>query len=85
MMKTEITPPLTPSRILWANRSIVPSPNVVSIVDSSVSMETHAAARLIPLEAEYTGLLYLRYFTAPIIAIVKEPNVYAAIAIVVIS
>lgn len=84
-MKAEITPPDTPSKMRRSLRPIDPSPKVVSIVDSSVSMDTHAEARLMAFEAEYTGLLYLRYFTELIIAKVNEVNVYAAIAIVVIS
>ena len=55
------------------------------MVDSNVSIDTHAAARLMALDAEYTGLLYLRYFTVFTMARASEVNVYAAIAIVVIS
>jgi len=74
-----------PSRMRRPVKLIVPSPKVVSIVDSSVNIDTHAEARLIALDAEYTGLLYLRYFTVLIMASVREVNVYAAMAIVVIS
>ena len=80
-----MAPPDRPRKSRRPARSTVPSPNVVSIVDSSVSMDTHADARLIAFDAEYTGLLYLRYFTVFMIASVKEVNVYAAIAMVVIS
>ena len=76
MIKAEITPPLEPSKILRSANDIVPSLNVVSIVDSSVSIETQAAASPIAFDAEYTGLLYLRYLTTFIIAIVIVPNVY---------
>ena len=85
MIKTEIAPPDAPSRILRVVKSIVPSLNVVSIVDSKVSTDTTADARLIALDAEYTGLLYLRYLTVLIMASVSEVKVYAAMAIVVIS
>ena len=85
MINTEITPPLAPSIILRAVRSIEPSLNVVNMVDSNVSIDTHAAARLMAFDAEYTGLLYLRYFTVFTMARASEVNVYAAIAIVVIS
>ncbi len=83
-MNTEITPPVQPSIIFRVIASILPSPKVVSIVASSVSIDTQAAARLIALDADYTGLLYLRYFTMFIIAIVNAVKVYAAIAIAVI-
>lgn len=55
------------------------------MVDSRVSTDTHADARLIAFDAEYTGLSYLRYLTVFIIASVSDVNVYAASAIVVIS
>ena len=76
MIKAEITSPLEPSKILRSANDIVPSLNVVSIVDSSVSIETQAAASPTAFDAEYTGLLYLRYLTTFIIAIVIVPNVY---------
>ena len=85
MIKTEIAPPDAPSRIRWVVISIVPSLNVVSIVDSKVSTDTTADARLIALDAEYTGLLYLRYLMMFTMAKVNDVKVYAAIAIVVIS
>ena len=85
MMKTDMTAPDAPSMIFRVVSVIVSSPNVVSIVDSSVSMDTTADARLIDLDAEYTGLLYLRYLTVLIMASVSEVRVYAAMAIVVIS
>jgi hypothetical protein len=52
IINAEITPPLAPSIILREVRSIVSPPNVVSIVDSSVSIETQATARLIAFDAE---------------------------------
>ena len=84
-MKTDMTAPDAPSMIFRVVSVIVSSPNVVSIVDSSISMDTAAAARLIAFDAEYTGLLYLRYFTVLMMASVSDVNVYAANAIVVIS
>ena len=75
----------TPPSISFCERgSIVPSLKTVSIVEVRVTIETHAAAKLIAFEAETTGLLYFLYFTILIIAIVKDINVYAAMAIVVI-
>ena len=56
----------------------------MSIVDSSVSIDTSAAAKLIAFDAEKTGLLYFLYFTTLIIATVKDVKVNAAIAIAVI-
>lgn len=85
MINADITPPDMHSRMRLSVKLIVPLPNVASIVDSSVNIDTHAEARLIAFEAEYTGLLYLRYFTVLIIASVSEVNVYAAKAMVVIS
>lgn len=85
MINMEITPPEVPSMILRVVRFIVSSPKVVSMVDSRVSMDTHADARLIAFDAEYTGLPILRYFTVFIIALARDIKVYAAIAIVVIS
>lgn len=85
MIKTDIAPPEIPNIILRAVRSIVPSPKVVSIVDSRVNIETQADARLIAFDAEYTGLLYFLYFIMFMIAIVNAVKVYAAIAMVVIS
>ena len=64
--------------------SMVPSSNVVSMVEVSVSMDTQAATKLIALEAEKTGLLYFLYLTTLTIAIVNDVKVYAAMAIVVI-
>lgn len=83
--KTEITPPVQPRKIFLVIAPMVPAPKVVSIVASRVSIDTQAEARLIAFDAEYTGLLYLRYFTILIIAIVNAVKVYAASAIVVIS
>ena len=60
-------------------------PNAVSIVDSKVSIDTSAEIKLIIFDAENTGLLYLRYLNIPTIATLSEANVYAAIAIAVIS
>lgn len=85
MINTEIAPPVAPSKIRRSVKFIVPSPKVVSIVDSSVSIETHADVREIAFDAEYTGLLYLRYFITSMMANVREVNVYAAKAMVVIS
>ena len=83
-IKAEIAPPVAPSIHFCSTAVIVPSPKVVSIVDSSVSIDTSAAAKLIALDAEKTGLLYLRYFTTLTIATVNAVKVYAAIAIAVI-
>ena len=83
-MKIEIAPPLAPRNIFLCTFSIE-APKAESIEDSSVSIDTEAAAKLIALVAEYTGLSYLRYFTVFIIAKVNDVKVYAAIAIVVIS
>lgn len=80
----ETATPTLPSIIFWEITSIVPSLNVVSIVEVSVSIDTHAAAKLIALEAENTGLLYFLYFITFTIAAVKAVKVYAAIAIAVI-
>ena len=85
MINADITPPDIPSKMRRPVKLIVPLPKVVSIVDSSVNMDTHADARLIAFEAEYTGLLYLRYVIVFIIANVRDVNVYAAKAMVVIS
>ena len=52
MINTAITPPDIPRKIRRIVRLIVESPKVVSIVVSSVSMDTHADARLIALAAE---------------------------------
>ena len=79
--KTEITPPVQPRKIFLVIAPMVPAPKVVSIVASRVSIDTQAEARLIAFDAEYTGLLYLRYFTILIIAIVNAVKVYAASAI----
>ena len=76
--------PTLPSIIFWVSTSIVPSLKVVNIVDVSVSIDTQAAAKLIALDAEKTGLLYFLYLTTLTIAIEKEVNVYAAIAMAVI-
>ena len=84
-MSTEIAPPVAPSIHFCSTAVIVPSLNVVSIVDSSVSIDTRAAAKLMALAAENTGLLYLRNLKKLIIAVVIVVKVYAAIAIVVIS
>ncbi|MDY3769095.1 MAG: hypothetical protein SOZ83_05810 [Sphaerochaetaceae bacterium] len=78
MMNIEITHPVATSIIRRDVKSIVSSPKVVSIVDSNVSIDTQAAARLIALEAEYTGLLYLWYFTMLVISFVKAVKVFAA-------
>ena len=51
--------PTLPSIIFWVSTSIVPSLKVVNIVDVSVSIDTQAAAKLIALDAEKTGLLYI--------------------------
>ena len=85
MIKIDVAPPDNAKNILLYASSIVSLPNVVSMVDSRVNMDTQADARLIAFEAEYTGLLYLRYFTVFIIASINDVNVYAANAIVVIS
>lgn len=46
-MKAETAPPLTPSIILRKAGVTLSEPNTVSIVDSGVSIETQAAARLV--------------------------------------
>ena len=74
-----------PSKIRFPVKLIVSFQNVVSIVDSSVSIDTQAEARLIAFEAEYTGLSYWRYFIMLIIANAIVINVYVAKVIVVIS
>ena len=74
-MNKQIAPPVQPSIILLSIGVIVPSLKVVSIVDSKVSIETQAAARLMALDAENTGLLYFRYLITFIIAIVSEVKV----------
>lgn len=84
MISKEIVPPVAPNiHFCWV-AVIVSPPNVVSIVDSSVSIDTNAAAKLIALAAENTGLLYFLYFTTLIIANVNAVKAYAAIAIAVI-
>ena len=85
IINSEIAPPESAKKSLRVARLVLSPPKVVSIVDSSVNTETLAAARLIALEAEYTGLPNLRYFITFTIAIPSEPKVYAAIAMVVIS
>ena len=85
MINADISPPDTPRKMRRSVKDIVSLPKVVSIVDSSVNIDTHAEARLTILDAEYTGLLYFRYFIVLIIATVSEVNVYAASAIVVIT
>ena len=75
MMSTEIAPPVAPSIHFCSTAVIVPSLKVVSIVDSSVSIDTRAAAKLMALAAENTGLLYLRYFTKLMMATVIEVKV----------
>lgn len=85
IIKTEIAPPVAASIILRMERVTFSAPKVVSMVDSSVINETQADARLIAFDAENTGLLYLRYLKILMIAKVRDVNVYAAMAIVVIS
>ena len=83
-MSTEIAPPVAPSIHFCSAAVIVSSLKVVSIVDSSVSIDTRAAAKLMALAAENTGLLYFLYFITLTIATVNAVKVYAAIAIAVI-
>ena len=85
MMKTDTTAPEIAKNSFRVPISMVPSPNVVNMVDSNVNIDTHAATRFMVLDAEYTGLLYLRYFTIFMMARVIDVKVYAAKAIVVIS
>lgn len=85
MMNKDIAPPLAPSMICLVRSVIDSSLKVVSIVASRVSIDTKAAAKLTVFDAVYTGLSYFLCLTMFIIAIVNETNVYAAIAIVVIS
>ena len=80
----ETAKPTPPSIIFCVKASIVPSLKAVSIVEVKVSIDTHAAAKLIALDAENTGLLYFLYFTMFTVAAVKAPKVYAAIAMAVI-
>ena len=80
----ETAMPTPPNISFRVRASIVPSLNVVSIVDVNVSIDTQAAAKLMALDAEKTGLLYFLYLTTLTMAIVKEVNVYAAIVIAVI-
>ena len=85
MINIETAAPLIPINAICLCSVIVPLLNVVSMVLSRVSMDTQAAAKEIALEAEYAGLLYLRYLIKLIIARVSVVKVYAAIAIVVTS
>jgi len=75
---------MLPSIIFCSVALIVPSLNVVNIVDARVSIDTQAAAKLIAFEAEKTGLLYFLYLITLTIATVNAVKVYAAIAIAVI-
>ena len=84
IINTEITPPVQPRNVFLVIAFILPSPKVVSMVASKVSIDTQAAARLIALDAEYTGLLYFLYLITFTIATVSAVNVYAAMAIAVI-
>ena len=83
-MSREIAPPVAPSIHFCSTADMVPSLKAVSIVDSSVSIDTRAAARLIAFDAENTGLLYFLYLITFTIAKLNEVKVYAAIAIAVI-
>ena len=56
IINAETAPPESAKKSLFENKSMVCPPNVVSMVDSKVSMETQAAARLTHLEAVNTGL-----------------------------
>ena len=79
-----MAPPETERNILFIF-SLPSAPNAVSIVASSVSIETKAEARLIARAAEYTGFSSRLYLITPIIARVRAVKVYAASAMVVIS
>jgi len=79
-----MAPPVAPSIHFCIAGVMLESLNVVSMVDSRVSIDTSAAARLMAFDAENTGLLYFLYFTTFTIATVNAVNVYAAIAIAVI-
>ena len=80
----DIAAPVSPSISFCSDTDIVLSLKVVSIVDSSVSIDTRAAAKLMAFDAEKTGLLYFLYLITLIIATANVVNVYAAIAIAVI-
>ena len=74
MTNMDIAPP-DEARKICRVKMLIFLPNVVSIVDSNVSIDTHADAKLIDFEAKYTGLLFLRYLTILIMASVKEVKV----------
>ena len=52
MTNIEITPPVQPRNIFLVKALILLSPNVVSIVASSVNIDTQAAARVIVFDAK---------------------------------
>ena len=83
-MITMTAPPVKPVMIRLKFSCPV-SPKAVSIAVSKVSIDTMAEAKLTTFAAEKTGLLYLRYFTRLTMAFVREKNVYAAMAMVVIG
>lgn len=81
----DTAPPLRLRKALLTHGDISVLLNVASIVFSSVNMDTQAEASDTAFDADIAGLLYFRYLTTFIIAIVSVVKVYAAIAIVVIS
>ena len=84
MINAETAPPVAASSHFCPSAVSVPSSKELSMVDSSVSIDTSAAARLMALDAENTGLLYFLYLMTLTIATVNAAKVYAAIAIAVI-
>lgn len=84
-MIAETTPPETASIIVLKSASNDLPPNVVSIVDSRVIIDTNADVKLIALADDIIGLLYFRYLMTFFIANANAINVNNAIAIVVIS
>ena len=81
IIKTDITALLTPSRIRRSASDRLPSPKVVSIVDSRVSIETQAEARAIACEAEKTGLSVCRFLITFAIATVFEQQKFTYVLI----
>ena len=73
-INTDTTVPVSAS-ISCLKKTLSVSPKVLSIVDSNVIIDTLAAARLMILDAEYIGLLYLRYRTRLMSAIVTDAKV----------
>ena len=70
-----VTAPLEKPRKSRRTAGAISPPKVVSIVDSSVSIDTTAEVSPITRDAERTGLLYLRYLNTFMIAKVNEVKV----------